>query len=546
MKPLFTFVRSNAKPLAILFGTWGVYFLFFWPKMLYFNTEGDLTAGWRNIWGDWALHITQANAFHYQPILHTLSNHPVYAGATLSYPFVVNLLSGFLLRLGLSIPSTFIIPSIIFSLVLLIGLFLLGKRLIENSTQVLLAITIFFTSGGLGFFYYFFDLQNKFSFERLLYPPHEYTHMKDIGYYWTTTLLAHLVPQRAFLLGMTVGVLLLATLYQRFKNNFSKISLKQMLTLGLATGLLSYIHSHTLIVFFIISAWLLLFDLKHYKHWLTFALGTALTALPFFILFPGPALTDYISFLPGWLSHKKELDIPFWWFWIKNWGLLLPLFIFSMLKLDYPKKLQQFISAFVILFFLGNLFIFQPSSWDNAKLFLWIYLIFAFPVAELLSKIWQKHWIGKLAASLLFLILIASGSLDLIRVLNTSKESFVMISKQEIELADFLRTHSSYFDIVLTSDNHLHWVPVMSGRQIVMGYRGWLWSHGFDYKQKEEDIREIFQGGPRVHELLEKYQISFVVTDDKTRTDFNSNDAFFSKNFELFMTSPKYNVYRTR
>lgn len=514
--------------------------------MLYFNDHGDLVAGWRNIWGDWAMHLSQASSFSYQPILKVIENHPLYSGIPLTYPFVINLISGLLMRSGLDIVPAFILPSIFLSFLLLLALFVFGKVITNSSKQIILAITIFLCSGGLGFVYYFDDLSNNFSWSNVFYPPHEYTHMKNIGYYWTTTLLAHLVPQRAFLLGMVVGLFILSYLLFHFKNNFEKTSNSKMFIVGLITGLLSYIHNHTLIILFFISLWLFFWSAKKHKYWISFAIGATLTAIPFFLLFQGPNINHYMQFLPGWLANKKELNVPAWIFWIKNWGLLIPLFILAMSKLKIEKKLRVFIFGFVLIFFLANFFIFQPSSWDNAKIFLWVYLVFSFPVAGLLLKFWQNNSLGKLLAVILFFILIASGGIDLIRVLNTSKESFVMVDKQEIELAQFLRKNSTAQDIVLTSDEHLHWVPIIAGRNIVMGYRGWLWSYGIDYSNREQDIKDIYQGKTNALELIRKYNITFVVTDEQTKRDFNSNEEFFVSNFPMLIASPKYNVYTVK
>jgi hypothetical protein len=284
-KRLRRYLADNIKPLSVLFLTWGVYFSVFWPRMLYFNENNDLVAGWRNIWADWAMHISQANAFAYQSILRVITNHPIYSGVHLSYPFAFNLFSGVLLRLGVNLVHAFIFPSLIISFILLLGLYTLGKLITKSAKQTLLAISLFLTSGGLGFIYYFEDLSNNFSLKTILYPPQEYTHMKDIGYYWTTTLLAHLVPQRAFLLGMTLGVFILSYLFYAYRRGFKGISLLAIFILGLVTGLLSFVHNHTLIVLFFLSFYLFIFDIPHYKHWISYAIGATITALPFFYIF---------------------------------------------------------------------------------------------------------------------------------------------------------------------------------------------------------------------------------------------------------------------
>jgi hypothetical protein len=542
-KAIHKFLLDNKYGLLLLFLTWGVYFLVFWPKMLYFNSEGSLTAGFRNIWGDWAMHVTQANAFASQPIFYVLYNHPIYSGIPLSYPFVTNLISGLLMRIGLPLVPSFILPSIFITFILLIGMYIFGNLLTGSKKATFLGISIFITGGGLGFYYYIQDLIKDFTWQNIVYPPHEYTHMKDIGIWWTNTLSAHLVPQRAFLLGMAVGIYILSFIFYHFKTGFKKTSEIEMFLIGLLSGLLAYIHNHTLIVFFFVCSWLFIFSIKHLKKWLFYVWGTVLTALPFFIFFSGPELGNYIDLLPGWLANKNELNMSVIEFWLLNWGILIPVFIAGF-KLVKDKYKRIFLLSFVLLFILANIVRFQPSTWDNAKIFLWVYLIFSFIASEFLVYVGKKKIIGLVVSIILFLVLTGSGGIDLVRILNTKRESFVMISKDQIELAEDFKKSTNWNDLVLTSDNHLHWVPVMSGRSVMLGYKGWLWSHGINYSSKENDIKKIYSGSFEAIELIKKYGIDYVVIDKKTFDDYGSDLTFFDSNFELTQSLEDIRVYK--
>jgi hypothetical protein len=538
------FLKKNKWPLLFLLSTWGSYFLILWSKMLYFNSNGDLTAGWRIIWADWSMHIGQINAFYYQPFSDVLKNHPLFFGIPLSYPFLSNYFSALMLKLGFGLIQATIWPSMVFSLMLLLALFYLGKKLVKSNIQVVLAIFMFLASGGLGFYYFLKDLLIDFSWNKFIFPPQEYTRIDDLGIKWYNTIVANLVPQRAFLLGLILGSLILGLLFSYYKNSFKKVSFKKIIWLGVITGLLAWIHTHTLLLIFLVCLWLFIFDIKNYKHWFLFALGVLTTSASFFILLGNHNFWDFVKIKPGWLIGNQGVDLSFWQFWLLNWGLVLPLFPIGLYLAKLKKKVNLFFLSFGFVFLLCNLLIFQPFDWDNSKLLLYVYLFFCFPIAGLLIKIWQKSYFGKIAASLLFLVLTFSGTLDLIRILNTSQQSFVMLTKEEIELANFLRQNSETGDLVLTSDHHLHWAPIMSGRNIVMGYRGWLWSHGINYKQRQSDVYQIYNANLNPKELIEKYGIDFVVTDDKTRLDFNSNEEFFRSNYQLLISQGQYRIYR--
>jgi hypothetical protein len=126
------------------------------------------------------MHISQIQSFTHQPLLHVIQNHPLYSGIPLTYPFIINYISAILQKTGLPITHSLIIPSILLSQILILNLYIFSKTILNSSKQAILAITIFFAGGGLGFIHYFNDLVTTFSWDTVFYPPQEYTHMKDI------------------------------------------------------------------------------------------------------------------------------------------------------------------------------------------------------------------------------------------------------------------------------------------------------------------------------------------------------------------------------
>ena len=110
--------------------------------------------------------------------------------------------------------------------------------------------------------------------------------------------------------------------------------------------------------------------------------------------------------------------------------------------------------------------------------------------------------------------------------------------------AESFRKISNPADIVLTSDKHNHWVSTLTGRQILMGYNGWLWSYGINYEKRREEILKMFSGSSEAENLLKQYNIRYVVVGPSERTDFNANESFFKKNHELVLEKNDYAVYR--
>ncbi|MEK6857706.1 MAG: hypothetical protein AABX39_03920, partial [Nanoarchaeota archaeon] len=233
--------------------------------------------------------------------------------------------------------------------------------------------------------------------------------------------------------------------------------------------------------------------------------------------------------------------INFIYFWILNWGFFLPIAFWSIWKNKLYKNF--IILGSIIIFVLCNLFILQPYDWDNSKLFTWVYLIFSIPVTLFLVDLWKKNLLWKIVAIFLFISITASGGLDLIRLTHAEELSAQFLSAEEIELAEKFRNISKPTDIILTSDKHNHWVSTLTGRQILMGYSGWLWSYGIKYEDRRKEIVSMFSGSEESKHLLQKYDVSYAVIGPSERSDFSANETFFEENYKRVLKKGEYAVY---
>jgi hypothetical protein len=246
-----------------------------------------------------------------------------------------------------------------------------------------------------------------------------------------------------------------------------------------------------------------------------------------------------IRFYPGWLA--KSYSVNWLWFWFLNWGIF-PLV--SLLGLKYLNTFQKiFIIPFTLVFIAANLFLFQAYDWDNSKLLTWVYLVFSAPAGLLITKLFSQPTPRQIIGLILFITTIFSGSLDIIRVTNYSRRSIPMLSTEEINLSNWINQHTPTESIWLTASNHNHPVPVLTGRQIIMGYPGWLWSYGIDYSTTQSRIQSIFQGTPEATYWINYFSIDYVVIGPHETSQFQPNLDFFSSTGRLDYQSPQYSVY---
>ena len=375
---------------SFLFVTvWGGFLLYVWPRM-FFSTPEGIFAGERAIWADWAGHLAGSAVFAYRPVSMWFENHPLFYGQSYNYPFASSMISGLFMRAGADLVSAMVIPSIVTSFLLLAILCFFYNAVLKSRRQAYAATTLFFMSGGLGFLYYIQDVFQNFSPKAVFFPIREYTFLEDKGIFFRNVFPAELLPQRSFLLGLTVGLLLLLILMRWLSKEPEKSSVLKYFALGVPAGLLMVIHTHTYMAVVILCLCLVLSNRAALKPMPAFALVAGLISLWLYATLHGQSMPSrWFGLEWGWMSNNQRNGIlPFIEFWLMNWGLLLPLALWGTLQMrDYRHPM---VIGGWVLFALCNIIRFQPWNWDNSKLLTWSYLLLIIPVVRVLSYLWRS------------------------------------------------------------------------------------------------------------------------------------------------------------
>lgn len=475
--------------VTLFFISWTLFFFFLWKSMLVFKADG-LYAGHPYVWADWSMHVGLVSSFAQRPADLWFASHPFFAGAPLNYPFVVNLISGLLVRLGMPITSALTVPSFFFSILFLWTLHRFYTKSVGRSPAALVACLLFLCSGGIGF-WYGGDILTK---------------IPENGIEFTNVIMGMLVPQRAFLLGMPVGLILLTFLLRFFEKK--DISPKILIGMSVLAGILPVIHTHTYIVVVMMSAWMFLFSWREWKKWFLFGIPAALLSLLVYSIFLRSTVsaTSFFTWHPGWFTQTGILD----WilFWLKNWGTFLILSIVGTGLLSHTKQLRSQLimtGGWWLIFLIANLVQFQPQTWDNSKLFAWVYLGLAVPALLTLKMLWQqKYFYTKIVAVLLIFISCYSGAVDLASMLDFEKNSYRMLTNDEIKVGEWVRSNTGPDDVFLTPEIVSNPIPMISGRSVVMGYSGWVFSYGFQYSKRQQTIKSLFAGDQNSMSILQE------------------------------------------
>ncbi|MEP0875536.1 hypothetical protein NDA00_06745 [Funiculus sociatus GB2-M2] len=549
MKSLLKIYQSHKKALLVLFATWALYFFLIFIRMIAYEPDG-LYVGHKNVWGDWALHIGMVSIFAYKDPQYWFAYHPVYAGGKLTYPFLVNFISGMLVRVGFSMEMAFIIPSLIYVFFLLTGMYAVFYIVLKSKKQTLVAIFIFFLSAGLGFINFLRDFSNNPSLKMLLYPEQEYSNAIPYEVYSGNFVVGMLIPQRAFLLGMALSLWIMTGLVYILLNRKQAIGNRRILfVLGTLAGLLPIIHIHSFIVIIVVTGSLCLISYERWKELLFYAVPAIIISIFLYLMFISGGIENpqFFQWLPGWTSTGGLIG----WLkmWIQLWGIMLPIAVFGFFLLrKQPLIIKTFFFSFFLLFILANFFLFQPMRFDNTKIFMWAYLGFSGLAAVTLSWGWRRggRTFSRFDVVLMAIVLTFTGSLELIRLQRIDRNQVQLASAEDIKLGAEIREKTDPLAIFLTSTNHNHPVMMWGARSILMGYPGWVFTYGFLYQQREKDVAVMFKGGAEAEKLLKQYKISYVAIGPSELKNLQANESYYAQNYPVAIQNQNYRIYDVR
>lgn len=559
--------------LGLLLAAWVLYSAFFWSKALFFDKAGNLVAGHVNIWGDWAAHMTMGNAMAERGLF--LSSSPLLIGQPFAYPFVSNMVSSILLKTGLPLITSYALPSFIFASLFVVALFWFYLVVFKSRGVAIIASCIFIFNGGTGFYYFVQDvLKSDNPVATILSPAHEYTRLDSQNIKWINVIDSMIIPQRAFTLGFPLALVALGLIYQStFSIKAKQATHTKTIAAGLIIGLLPIIHTHSfLAVFIILTFWSitdLLFTwyktkkantvLLRTRYWAMLLIIVTTLALPLIKIFLSQNVSEaFIQWYPGWLA--KEFKMNWVVFWFKNWSITPFIALMSWAVLfDKNKKNKQWpyiFAPFFGIFIAANLWLFQPFSWDNTKLIVWSSLGFSGVVAHMLYQMWQystkkstsiriKSIIRITIFCLLFSIT-ASGLLDAYYIAKHDLHSHIMFSKEEVDLANWAKENTDKESIWLTGDQHNHWVFVLTGRQALMAYRGWLWTHGYDYRGVESAVSQMYTNPEQTTKLFNLYKVDYIVVGPNERTVWHANELALERKFTVLKRTKNYTIFATQ
>ena len=547
-----------------------------------FEKPDGIYTGVLNNYGDLPFHLSVITRFAFGQ--NFPPEDPTFAGVRFTYPFITDFISAMFARAGASLRDSMFVENWILGVALVGVLHRFGQRLLRNRTAAILTPVLVVLNGGFGWALLFKDVMKGEGgvFQVLKHIQHSYTILPEgaAGWRWGNAITSLLVPQRGFLLGIPLAVIVFTLWWTSLPGSeeikskkvkgkkgttareseiarstdagsslfpfsfFLLPSAKRMLAAGIVAGLLPLVHAHSFIAVMGVGGCLAIINFKRWREWLVFLVTASLIALPQLLWSThGSAVktSAFIGFQFGWDSGTEN----FFWFWFKNTGLFIPLLIAALLwKRDnylVSRRLLFFYLPFTLCFIIPNLVKLAPWIWDNVKVLFYWWIASAPIVALLLARLWESNAWNRGVAAVLFVLLILAGGLDVF-ALVTHQGEFQEFDRDGVNFAEMIKQQTPPGATILHAP--IHNTPVfLTGRRSLMGYPGHIWTHGLDFGQREADIKQIYSGSPDAAALLAKYGVDYVVIDPQEHSVMPVNDAFFSRYREVAKIG-EYHLYK--
>ncbi len=523
--------------LAVLFA------LLFHGHMLHAEAGGLFTGG--ATYGDLALHATLASRFAVDEVGFA---SPLVAGEPLTYPFLGDFLVACLVRGGWSMSTAFAVTGWLSALTGLALLDALARRMWGRRSAGIIAVWLIVLSGALiGLWHAATDLASHGLPSSLGAMP-SYAHQADRGVVWSNIVADFFLPQRALLAAFPAAAAALV-LMRGLADAPPPPPVRRRLALALALliGALPFLHVHTFLLGAGLVVWLgaglSVAARRPAWPWLAVAGGAAVLAAPQLAWQLGQSLgSGFGRWNLGWRAPDGELVT----FWLRNWGLplaLAPVALVTAWRHERRAFAVALVTGAIAVFVAGNLYQFQPHDWDNMKFFVYAHIVLAVVLSGTLAGALAGGRLRRATAALAIVAMTGTGALTLAREADRHDQ---LASTADLALARELRRALPPDARVLTSDQHNHVVPMLTGRSIVMGYRGWLWTHGIDYRPLERDVAAMFAGRPEARRLLRRHGVTHVYIGPGERRDWGAALAWYRDRFPTVVRRDDVEVFDVR
>lgn len=283
-----------------------------------------------------------------------------------------------------------------------------------------------------------------------------------------------------------------------------------LLGIGVAVALL--------LILLLAAALVRFFDKELVLRWGIFLGLVLIIALPilFTFTFQQASGDNFVRGFFNWNNSNPDTMDNYIVFYIKNLGIMFALSIL-VLVFGTKKQIRTMMPA-VFLWLISEFVLFQPNPYDNNKLMLVSYFFFCVAAADfvwdILPALFKKAGEKAVRGIRIALVFIVAVIGTLAAALTMGREAvadFELYSADYVMLCEWIEENTEPDEVFLTANNHNNAIASLTGRNIVCGSGSFLYFHGLDYGQQEQDVRTMYEDPASRDDLLDQYNVSYIV-----------------------------------
>ncbi|MGH7239906.1 MAG: ArnT family glycosyltransferase, partial [Candidatus Saccharimonadales bacterium] len=495
---------------------------------------------------DIPFHLTEVTKFGYGSLFNL--NEPIFTGTPLKYSFFINWISGALFKLTGNLLFSFHLPSMLLAAAGAVLTFVIYRKFLKHDWLAALGVIVFMLGAGFG------GAIKTYA----TYP------QQNVD--WGAPLTSFFLHQRAFFLGYFLFALAAYCLWRYYETRQWRFFFPTAIAFGISpmAHYESFVAMGLVIAGVAVAALIKKNFLFFRQALLLLTCGLLIASPQIFYLLSGKTdvfsgASAFIHFRLGWMSQPSSGSVQFsptanalqklWTYlgflWI-NFGIVL---IAAMITSAWAVKNKttakmaiRLLALAWVFFFIVQIIQFQPWDFDNNKLLVY-WQFFAVPPILLMLNTAKKPL--NIVFIMLFLVLATvSGIKDAAaRLAVPVNQMPVIFTSRDQNLARFIRQHVSQNDLIITSDTFLNPAASLAGMPALVGYPGWLWSHGINYNQRKQALADFYRN-PLESTLPETYHASYVLLDQTAKSEWGANESSFDKAFQKVYDDGTHTLYQ--
>lgn len=511
---------------------------------------GALHVG-QSTYGDLCLHLGIATSLRnaaFPP------DYSILPGALLGYPFLGDSMITSMLLFGSNLALSFALTGVLMMALVYLGFILFAWELTHKKSATALAFVLMFINGGLGFLYTFDGVFRDSAMLRNVFTGFYQTptNMPELNLRWVNVIADMMIPQRTLLAGWT---LLLPALYLLIDAERERTTGRYAL-LGAWAGAMPMVHTHSFFALGLLSIGVAIHGLMRapreelratFLRYLAYGLTALILALPqlFTWTFPQTAGGGSLAFRFNWVNNQGNgrLIDEYFWFWIKNVGLVYIAMVPAALSMKRGSLQRSLALGALVIYGVAELIQFQPNEYDNNKLFYVAFMVMLPIVALYLTRLYDRLR-GVRGRALFAALFIAastlSGGLSLAREVVSDYELF---GAAEVRAAKFIEENLPADAVFLTGDQHNNAVAALTGRNIVCGTGSYLYFHGIDYSAQREAEARMLADPADSAELFARYGVDYAYISSSERYNFSADETWFREHCDAVYDDGGVSIY---